>query len=112
MNKQVTATIAVLGLAISAAAQADSYFPTVAPQSTVDLCVAQIADRADYGGAIRVRHEIESKERRSIGHELRIDTRVYGDIEDEVIREYATICAVGNSQQPLTFRIKEVEAIN
>jgi len=108
MNKQAATTIAVLGLVISAGAQADSLFPKTAPQSTVDYCVEQIADYADYQDARRVRHEIESKERRSIGHELRIDTRVYGDLEEEVIREYATTCAVGNSQRPLTFRIREV----
>lgn len=109
MNKQVAASIAVLGLVISAGAQADSLFPQMAPQSTVDFCVTQIADHADYSGAIRVRHEVESKERRSIGHELRIDTRVYGDTEEQLIREYATTCAVGNSQRPLTFRIREID---
>lgn len=108
MNKQVAATIAVLGLVISAGAQADPLFPKNAPQSTVDLCVQQIGEYANYDDARRVRHKIESEELRSIGHKLRIDTRIYGDAEDQVIREYATTCAVGNSQRPLTFRIREL----
>ena len=108
MNKQIAFTIAVLGLVISAGAQADPLFPKIAPQSTVDYCVQQIGDIADYDDARRVRHEIESTELRSIGHKLRIDTRVYGESEDQLIREYATTCAVGNSQRPLAFRIREL----
>ena len=110
MLKKIATTMALLGLLFSASAAADPLFPKVAPQSTVDLCVSQIAGHADYTGATRVRHEVESRERRSIGHELRIDTRVFGDVKDEVIREYATTCAVGHSQRPLTFRIREIEA--
>ncbi len=109
MIKQVATTTAVLGLVISAAAQASPEFPKIAPQSTVDYCVQQIGDHADYNDARLVRHEIESKERRSIGHELRIDTRIYGDTEDQLIREYATVCAVGNSQRTLSFRIRQIK---
>ncbi len=108
MLKQVTTSLAVLGLVSSAVAQADSLFPKIAPQSTVDLCVTQIAGHADYADATLVHHNVESKERRSIGHELRIETQVYND-EQVLIRRYATTCAVGNSQRPLTFRIKEVD---
>ena len=111
MLKQVTTSLAVLGLVSSAVAQADALFPKIAPQSTVDLCVTQIAGHADYADATRVRHEVESRERRSIGHELRIDTLVYDD-EQVLIREYWTTCAVGNSQRPLTFRIKELDTAN
>lgn len=109
MIKQVATTIAALGLVISVGAQAGPLFPKLAPQSTVDYCVQQIGDHADYNDARVVRHEIESKERRSIGHELRIDTRVYGETEDQLIREYATVCAVGNSQRTLSFRIREIK---
>ncbi len=108
MIRQLATTTAVLGLVISAGAQADPLFPKIAPRSTVDYCVQQIGDHADYNDARLVRHEIESKERRSIGHELRIDTRIYGETEDELIREYATVCAVGNSQRTLSFRIRQV----
>lgn len=108
MLKQVTTSLAVLGLVSSAVAQADSMFQKTAPQSTVDLCVTQIAGHADYAGATRVRHDVESRERRAIGHELRIDTQIYDD-EQVLIRKYATTCAVGHSQRPLTFRIKEVD---
>lgn len=108
MIKQVATTIALLGLVTSAGAEAGPLFQKIAPKSTVDYCVQQIGEHADYNDARLVRHEIESKERRSIGHELRIDTRVYGDTEDQLIREYTTVCAVGNSQRTLSFRIREI----
>lgn len=111
MNKQAITTLAALGLMISAAAQADFLSPREAPQSAVDFCVTQIAGHADYSDATRVRHEVETRQRRAVGHELRIDTRVYGDRGDELIREYATVCAVGNSERPLTFRIREVDTL-
>jgi len=109
MNKQATTTLAALGLLFSTGVQADFLTPNEAPQSVIDYCVTQIGDHADYSEATRVRHEVETRQRRAVGHELRIDTRVFGDAGDELIREYATVCAVGNSQRPLTFRIKEVD---
>jgi len=102
-------SLAALGLFFSAAANANSWFPELAPQSTVDMCVAQIADHADYTAAARVRHEIESEQRRSVGHTLRIDTLVYGGSDGKLIREYATKCVVGNGLEPVKFVIRETE---
>jgi len=101
------ATLATLGLGFSASALGGGLLPDLAPQSTVDLCVAEIADYADYSDATRVRHEIESKHRRTVGHVLKIDTLVYDDTDSEAIREYATICAVGSGDKPVKFRIRE-----
>lgn len=105
----VMITLATAGLLFSASASGDYRFPELAPQESVDMCVAKIADRANYSDATRVRHEIESRQRRSIGHVLRIDTRVYGQAEDEVIREYATKCVVTNSESPYKFTIEEID---
>lgn len=106
----VMGALATLGLFVSAGATADFAFPELAPQHTVDVCVAEISGHANYVGATRVRHEVESTQRRTIGHILRIDTRVYGEIEDEVIREYATKCVVGRGDEPVSFKIRETIA--
>ena len=111
MNKQATTILAALGLLFSTGVQADFLTPKEAPQSAIDFCVTQIAAHANYNDATRVRHNVETRQRRAVGHELRIDTRVFGDTGDELIREYATVCAVGNSRRPLTFRIKEVDTL-
>ena len=100
-------TLAAFGLFYSATSHADYPFQELAPQSTIDLCVAEISDRANYESATRVRHEIESKARRTIGHVLLIDTTVYGPENSKLIREYATKCIVGNGGKPVLFKIRE-----
>lgn len=106
----VMSALATLGFFVSTSATADFRFPELAPQQTVDVCVAEISGHANYVGATRVRHEVESTKRRTIGHVLRIDTRVYGETEDEVIREYATKCVVGTGEEPVSFKIRETIA--
>lgn len=103
----VMVTLATLGLFLSTGARADFLSPEPAPQSKVDLCVAEISDHADYSNATRVRHEVESRERRAVGYILKIDTLVYGEVEGEVIREYATKCVVASGEKPVKFTIKE-----
>jgi hypothetical protein len=79
----------------------------LAPKSTVDTCVAEISDRADYTAATRIRHDVESEQRRTVGHILNIDTLVYGDTDGRLLRTYATRCVVGAGPEPLYFEIKE-----
>ncbi len=100
-------TAAALGLGFAATATAGGLDPDLAPKKTVDLCVAEIAGHADYSNAVRVRHEVESKQRRTIGFVLKIDTLVYDSVGGDAIREYATICKVGHGEKPLKFRIRE-----
>ncbi len=108
INKHViTTTLAAAGLFISSSALAMPGFTTNAPKSTIDACVAQIAERANYEDASRVRHEVESRQRRISGHVLKIDTTVYGVDGEEVIREYVTTCAVTDRQETKLFRIRE-----
>jgi hypothetical protein len=101
-------SLAAVGLLFSATAAADNWFPDVAPQSSVNACIAEIADHADYSNATRVRHLIKSQERRNVGHTLRINTMVFdGSTEDKLIREYKTKCIVGNSNKPVKFVLRE-----
>ena len=103
-------TLATLSLSFSAASVADNLSPDIAPQSTVDTCVAEISDRADYTAATRVRHDVESEARRTVGHILRIDTLVYGDADGKLLRQYVTRCVVGNGPEPLHFEIRETRS--
>ncbi len=103
----VTTTLAAVGLFLSSSVLAMPGFTEDAPQSTIDVCVAQIAVEANYENAGLVRHYVESTQRRFSGHTLRIDTTVYGIDGDEVIREYATICVVTESQETKLFKIRE-----
>ncbi len=103
----VTTTLAAVGLFMSSSALAMPGFTTHASKSTIDVCVAQIAEQANYENASRVRHEVESRQRRISGHVLKIDTTVYGADGEEVLREYATTCAVTDRQETKLFRIRE-----
>jgi len=101
-----TAISTGLLLASSSTVSAGSTLWTKATETEIDACVAAVTERADYSDAMRVRHDIESSERRSIGHRLVIDTKVYGD--GGVLREYRAVCVVTGDAGPLSFEMHEV----
>lgn len=105
LKQAVTATVA--GLVVSGGAFAMPGFSEQAPPRSVEACVAQISQNANYDNAARVRHEVDSQERRVGGHTIKVETTVYGDDGAEVIREYATLCAVTDKQETKKFRMKE-----
>lgn len=101
-----TALSTGLLLALSSTVSAGSMSWTQVTETEVDACVAAVTAQADYSDAMRVRHDIESSERRSIGHKLVIDTKVYGD--RGVLREYRAVCVVTRDAEPLSFEIQEI----
>lgn len=109
-NNVLMISLATLGLLFSASSMANDLSSELAPKSTVDRCVAEISDYADYTAATRVRHDVESEQRRTVGHILRIDTLVYGDTDGKLLREYLTRCVVGNGTEPLHFEIRETRS--
>jgi len=103
-------SLALTGLFFTAAAaQADYGYRDVAPQDKIDLCVAAIAEQANYDDANYVRHEVESKARATVGHTLNISTQVYTDADGQLIREYRTLCAVSTRPEPVAFKIRETK---
>lgn len=103
----VSVALAVTGLAISGGAFAAPGLSDGAPDSSIQLCVAQISEQANYENAGRVRHVVDSKERRVGGHTIMIDTTVFDAGGDQVIREYTTTCAVSDNAETRHFKIKE-----
>ncbi|MDX1509077.1 MAG: hypothetical protein R3358_12400 [Woeseiaceae bacterium] len=108
-NIIAAATLAFAGLLGSAPATAAG-FDSVAPDTLIDQCVAEIGRQADYTGGVRVEHEVLSAPRRTVGYTLTIDTTVFSDTDGQVVREYATKCVVTGGETPLRFRIKENRA--
>ena len=102
-----TAVLAVAGFTAGSNASAMPGFPNPAPMTSIEQCVAKIGEQANYENAVRVRHEVDSKERRVGGHTITIDTMIFGADGTEVIREYATICAVSAKSETKAFKIKE-----
>ena len=103
----VSTSLAVVALVVSGSAFALPGFSEQAPESSVKLCITQIGEQADYENAGRVRHEVDSKERRVSGHTIKIGTTVFGADGNEVIREYATVCAISDGAEIKRFNIKE-----
>ena len=107
-NKITASLLAVVGLiAINGPALAAG-FDEVAPQHDINLCVNEIGSHADYTGAVRVRHEVESRKRRTIGYSLTINTSVFAEKDGEAVREYRAICVVSGGETPLKFKIRAV----
>ena len=105
-NNIASGSLAALALfAFSAPAVAGFY--EMAPSRDVDLCISEIQGSADYTGAGRVRHEVESNKRRTVGYSLAIDTTVYSEIDGLPIRAYKAICVVTGGRKPLEFSIQE-----
>jgi hypothetical protein len=110
MNMQkagVSISLAIVGLVISAGAFAMPDFPTQAPMSSVELCVARIDKLANYEDAARVRHEVDSEERRVGGHTIKIDTKVFAADSTRILREYSTVCAVSAFSEIKAFKNEE-----
>jgi hypothetical protein len=110
-KKLVASSLAALGLiAISAPTVAGFY--EIAPNEDIDLCVAEIQAYADYTDATRVRHEVESSKRRSVGYSLKIDTTVYSEGGDKAIREYKAVCVVTGGEKPYKFSIEKTRDVS
>ncbi len=109
-HKAVTLSLASFGLFLSAAATAGTLAAEEAPSRSVESCVAEIGEHADYSNAGRVRHVVVNTGRRSLAYKLRIETKVFGAEDDEVIREYTTKCIVYGDNKPVRFRIREISA--
>ncbi len=99
--------LAIAGLVFSASAFAMPGFVEQVPMSSVEQCVVRIGEQANYENAGHVRHEVDSRERRVGGHTMTIKTIVFGEEGSEVIREYATVCAVSGKSETKKFKIRE-----
>jgi hypothetical protein len=107
VNNAVSVSLAVAGLVVSSSALAVPGFSEQAPMSSVKICVAQIGEHANYDSAGRVRHDVDSKERRVSGHKIIISTTVFDADGGQAIREYATVCVVSDNAETKRFAIKE-----
>ena len=107
MKKLYSGTLAA-ALLIALAAPADAAgFYEVAPRNDIDMCVAAVAAEADYDEAARVRHEVVTTKRRTVGYRLDIETTVFEAGSGAVIREYSSTCLATGGEQPSKFEIRD-----
>jgi hypothetical protein len=109
MNRKIALSLTLIGLFVADFAFAMPAFDPEAPQSSVDICVAEVANNADYSDANSVLHKVASKPRSVSGYTVSIRTIVYGDDDESVVREYASHCAINRLEQIRSFRIRQRE---
>lgn len=107
----------LLALAVSLTAVPVFAAPVTAnkyEQAQLDLeirsCIAELGNHANYADASQVRHEVVVTKRRTLGHKLDIQTSVFSESSDNVIRAYATKCIVYRDNKPVKFKFSETNA--
>ena len=105
-NLKTSISLALVGLFVSAVALA-GYLPDEPPAESIDSCVAEIGDNADYSGAGKVRHYLTKIGNRSLAYKLRFSTAVYDEAGENVIRAYSTKCVVYGADEPVYFKIEQ-----
>ncbi len=103
----IAAAFSLIGLFAANVAMALPGFDEEAPRSSVDTCVAAVDAQADYEQSARVLHNVETSKRRVSGHIMSIQTLVYGEDGDTLIREYKTNCAINDDNEIKRFRMRE-----
>ncbi len=109
MFRKQSYALAVMVLGVAGTASASPFLEVPVDEASVDACVAEIEQHANYAGARRVLHDVEVEQRRSIGHELKITTTILSEPGGAPIRAYATECVVTPRRAPARFRIREVQ---
>lgn len=107
MNHKIALSVTLIGLFAANVAFAVPGFTTEASPSSVDACLAQVADHAEYANARSIVHNVETEDRRVSGHKMSIQTIMYAEDGSTVIREYASTCAVDGQDQVKRFKIRQ-----
>ena len=107
MNRKIAISLSIIGLFLANPGFATSVFDGEAPRSSVDICVAEVANNADYSDANNVRHSVASKPRSVSGYTVSIRTIVYGANDEDIVREYSSHCAINKQEQIRHFKIRQ-----
>ena len=105
MNRKTLIALTLAGMFVADFAMGAPSFDDKVPQSSLDACVAEVSNNADYDGASDVLHFVESKPRSISGFTVWIRTEVHNG--EAVIREYRSKCATNRLDQIRNFRIRD-----
>ena len=100
-------SIALMGLFAANVALAVPGFSTEAPQASVDACIAAVKENVSFEEAGSVLYNVETEDRRVSGHKMSIQTLVYGDTDESLIREYKAVCAINDDAEIKMFNIRQ-----
>lgn len=75
----------------------------------VQMCIAEVAKRADYTGASRVVHLVHRSQKNLAERAFRIETTVYKGKDHDVARAYQSNCVTFGAIRMVDFRIRDAE---
>ena len=107
LNRKIAISLTLMGLTAANVALALPEFTTNAPESSVNTCIAEVSSNADYTNAVSILHKVETEDRRISGHQMNIQTLVYGEDGVTLIREYKAKCAINGKDEIQRFRIRQ-----
>lgn len=107
LNRKTIMSLTLMGLFAANVAVAIPGFTTEASPRSVDACLEQVADSADYANARSIVHNVETEDRRISGHKMSIQTIMYAADGTTVVREYASSCAINGQDEIQRFKIRQ-----
>jgi hypothetical protein len=109
-NTLLTLAVSLTAVPVFAAPVTANKYEQAELDQEVRSCLAELGSQADYADATQVRHEVVVTKRRTLGHKLDVQTSVFSDSSDNVIRAYATKCIVYRDNKPVKFEFRETDA--
>lgn len=107
MNRKTLISLSLMTLFAANIALAEPGLDPEAPQSSIETCVAEVANNADFSDASAVTHNVDSKPRSVSGYKVHIKTTVYGDDAGTVLRRYVSSCAITRQDEIRYFATRQ-----
>lgn len=107
MNRKTALSLILISLFVANVAFAAPTLDSKAPRSSIETCVAEVSNNADYSDAGNVTHSVDSKPRSVSGYDVSIRTIVYGESGDTVIRRYVSKCSINRQDEIRYFATRQ-----
>ena len=99
--------LVILGFAVAPNADAGTVSAQRGTSLPIQTCVAEIGRNVDYGNASRVVHRVTSLDQKNLVElEIRIETSVYLESNDDAASEYTALCVTAALGKVVSFRIE------
>lgn len=100
--------LALLSLAVPAVSESSTDRHAGSKGKEIQICVAEIRKRANYGEATRVVHTVAEERKNIAEQQFRINTLIYSGSKETAVREYYSLCVTRGPIELVSFRIDNV----
>lgn len=106
--KSVVLAVAVSIVALPAVAEPVKSSKQNSKDREIQICIAEIGKRVKYGKATKVVHKVKEQQKNIAEQLFRINTTIYGGINETAIGEYSSLCVTRGPIELVSFRIDGV----